>query len=135
MGWPLLHDADYAGGHLYVWMIPDNYADLYALPDPVLNQIRRTAMQGMDARMDGPAQVALFLYDNNTLIVESFRDESAEVSIVLSGAKTLRDLETGVVLSGETVPEGQGLLRSPDAGKTVVQVAVKPHSFRAFRRE
>ena len=71
MGWPLLHDADYAGGHLYVWTIPDNPADLYALPDGALNQIRRTATQGLDVRIDGPAEVSLFLYDNSTLVVES----------------------------------------------------------------
>jgi hypothetical protein len=135
MGWPLLHDADYAGGHLYVWVIPDNYADLYALPDAALNQIRRTAMQGLDVRMDGPAEVSLFLYDNDTLIVESFRDDATEVSIVARGAKTLRDLETGEVLSAQTVPEGQGWFRSPDAGKTVVKMQVKPHSYRAFKKE
>jgi len=117
MGWPLLHDADYAKGHLYVWVIPDNFADLYALPDQALNAIRRIATQGLDVRMDGPAEVSLFLYDNDTLIVESFRDEAVEVSLVgeLAG---LRDLETDEVLEGKKVPEGQGWFRSPDAGKT-----------------
>ncbi len=85
--------------------------------------------------MDGPAEVSLFLYDNDTLVVESFKDEATEVAIVLKSAKTLRDLETGEALSGQTVPEGQGFFRSPDAGKTVVKVPVKPHSYRAFRKE
>ena len=132
MGWPLLHDADYAGGHLYVWTIPDNPADLYALPVEVLNPIRRIATQGLDVRMDGPAEVSLFLYDNGTLVVESFRDEATEVSVVVRGATTLRDLETGEALSGQAVPEGQGFFRSPDAGRTVIKVPVKPHSYRAF---
>jgi hypothetical protein len=135
MGWPLLHDADYAGGHLYVWTIPDNPADLYALPVPILDQIRRTVMQGLDVRMDGPSEVSLFAYDNGALVVESFRDEASEVSVVMRGAKTLRDLETGEVLSGQTVPEGQGFFRSPDAGRVVVEVQVKPHSYRAFKKE
>ena len=135
MGWPLLHDADYGSGHLYVLVIPDNFADLYALPEAALNAIRRTAMQGLDVRMDGPAEVSLFLYDNDTLVVECFKDEATEVAIVLKSAKTLRDLETGEALFGQTVPEGQGFFRSPDAGKTVVKVPVKPHSYRAFRKE
>jgi len=135
MGWPLLHDAGYAGGHLYVWTIPDNPADLYALPVPVLNQIRRTVMQGLDVRMDGPSEVSLFAYDNGTLVVESFRDEATEVSVVVKDGKALRDLETGEVLPGQTVPEGQGFFRSPDAGRVVVKAQVKPHSYRAFRRE
>jgi hypothetical protein len=135
MGWPLLHDADYGGGHLYVWTIPDNPADLYALPVEALNPIRRIATQGLDVRMDGPAEVSLFLYDNGTLVVESFRDEASEVSVVLKDAKGLRDLETGEAVSGQTVPEGQGFFRSPDAGRTVIKVPVKPHSYRAFKKE
>ena len=86
-GWPMLHDADYATGHLYVWTIPDNFADLYALPDQALNQVRRMATQGLDVRMDGPAEVSLFLYDNDTLVVESFRDEPTEVSVVAKSAR------------------------------------------------
>lgn len=135
MGWPLLHDADYGGGHLYVWTIPDNPADLYALPDGTLNAIRRVALQSLDVRMDGPAEVSLFLYDNGTVVVESFRDEATEVSVVAKAAKALRDLETGEVVSGQVVPEGQGFFRSPDAGKTVFKVPVKPHSYRAFQKE
>jgi hypothetical protein len=135
MGWPMLHDADYGGGHLYVLVVPDNFADLYALPEPVLNQVRRIATQGLDARMDGPAEVSLFLYDNDTLVVSSFRDEAAEVSLVLKGKGTLRDLETGEALAGQAIPEGQGFFRSPDAGRTLVRVPVKAHSYRAFRRE
>jgi len=136
MGWPLLHDADYAGGHLYVWTIPDNFADLYALPEEALDLIRRIVTQGLDVRMDGPAEVSLFLYDNDTLVVASFRDEAADVAIVAPGAVSgLRDLETGEVLAGEKVPEGQGFFRSPDAGKTRIAVPVKPHSYRAFERE
>jgi len=135
MGWPLLHDADYGGGHLYVWTIPDNPADLYALPVETLNPIRRIATQGLDVRMDGPAEVSLFPYDNGTLVVESFRDEATEVSVVVRGAQALRDLETGEVVSGQVVPEGQGFFRSPDAGRTVIKVPLKPHSYRAFKTE
>jgi hypothetical protein len=135
MGWPLLHDADYARGHLFVWTIPDNFADLYALPEAALNQIRRVVTQGLEVRMDGPAEVSLFLYDNDTLVVHSFRDEPAEVTIVAPPRFTgLRDLETGEILSGEKVPQGQGFFRSPDAGKTAVKVTVKPHSYRAFEK-
>ena len=36
-GWPILHNADYSKGHLYVLTIPDNFADLYDLPAEVLS--------------------------------------------------------------------------------------------------
>ena len=88
MGWPLLHDADYAGGHLYVWTIPDNLADLYALPDAGAQP--RSGGRHAGPRRSGwtaPAEVSLFLYDNGTFVVESFRDEATEVSVVVKGAQ------------------------------------------------
>jgi hypothetical protein len=39
------------------------------------------------------------------------------------------------VVPGQVVPEGQGFFRSPDAGRTVIKVPVKPHSYRAFKKE
>jgi len=53
----------------------------------------------------------------------------------MKSGKAVRDLETGETLSGQAVPEGQGFFRSPDAGRTVVKVPVKPHSYRAFAKE
>jgi hypothetical protein len=136
MGWPLLHDADYGGGHLYVWTIPDNFADLYALPEEVLRPIRRIATRGLGLRLDAPPEVSLFLYDNGTLVVESFRDEAVDAAVVADApTRSLHDLQTGEVLAGETIPEGQGFFRSPDAGKARIPLRVPPHSFRAFRTE
>jgi hypothetical protein len=136
MGWPLLHDADYGAGHLYVWTIPDNPADLYALPEPALVRIRQAVMGDLPVRVDASAGVSLLLYDNGTLVVESFRDEGTDVRIVAGpDAARLRDLETGEVLEGKKVPEGSGWFRSPDAGRMVFEASVKPHSFRAFRIE
>jgi len=136
MGWPLFHDADYGGGHLFVWTIPDNPADLYVLPEPVLSRIRQAVMQDLPVRVDAPARVSLFLYDNDTMVLESFLDESVRTRVVLApGAKAIRDLESGESLTGQTVPEGQGWFRSPDAGRVVFEVEVPPHSYRAFTRE
>ncbi len=133
MGWPLLLDAPYAGGHLYVLTVPDNFADLYELPAEVLGQVRRIATQGLELRLEGPSLVSLFLYDNETLVVESFRDETVEVGLVAApGVTALRDLETGERIPGETIPEGQGFFRSPDAGRTRIRLPVKAHSYRAF---
>lgn len=136
MGWPLLHDADYANGHLYVLTIPDNFADLYALPVEVLTRIKRTVMQDFDVRVDGPAGVALFAYDNDTFIVESFLDEPSDIEIVTDGRiMALRDLESDDRLSGETRPRAPGGFPVPDAGKTVFSTQIKPHSYRVFSAE
>jgi hypothetical protein len=136
MGWPLLHDADYAGGQLYVWVIPDNFADLYTLPEPVLARLRRALMQDLEIRVDGPAQVSLFAYDNDTFVVESFRDQSAALRVVTPGNWTsLRDLKTRELLSGVPIPGDLGPFPDPDAGRRAFEVPLPPHSFRAFARE
>ncbi len=137
MGWPVLHDADYANGHLYVLTVPDNPTDLYQLPEAVLQPIRRTIMADLDVRVDGPAGVALFLYDNDTFIVESFLNEPVEVSI-LAGEEisVLHDLETGEELQAaprQESPAGFGFFRVPDADRPRFAATIKPHSFRVFR--
>lgn len=136
-GWPLLHDADYAEGQLYVLTIPDNFADLYQLPPKVLNRIRQTVLQDEWVRVDGPAEISLMSYDNGTFVVESFRDEPAEIAIVTGGEyTTLENLETDEKLSGETVPEAESeWVDQPDAGKTRFTTEIPPHSYRVFRAE
>ena len=62
--------------------IPENFADIYNLPSEVLSEIRKTLSADLFARLEAPGKVSLFLYDNNTLIVESFLDESTQASIV-----------------------------------------------------
>ncbi len=83
-GNPLLHSARYASGMLYVLTIPDDFSDLYALPREALTRIRAAFSGDLGIHLDAPAQVVLFLYDNQTLIVESFRDEAEEISFMLA---------------------------------------------------
>jgi len=71
-GFPLLLLNRYSRGVLYVWTMPDNFTDLYALPPEVTGAIRNFVMRGFPVRLDGPAQVALFAYDNGAFIVQKF---------------------------------------------------------------
>ncbi len=135
MGWPMLHDADYAGGHLLILTIPDNPADLYQLPPAVLTRIKQTVLQDFFIRVDSPGSVALYAYDNDTFIVQSFLDEATDLRLVTDGRITqLRDVETGEVLSGEAipVPPPGGWAPRLDAGKTTFDTTIPPHSYRVF---
>ncbi len=50
-------------------------------------------MRGFPVRLDGPAQVALFAYDNGTFIVENFSAVAADVKIsTLGNAMQLKNL-------------------------------------------
>ena len=119
LGYPILHYAAYAKGSLYVLTIPDNFADLYQLPAPVLDQIRATISGDFFARLEGPSRIALLAYDNHAVVVESFREEAADVRIVTTAdIKVLHNEVTGEDLSG-----------SPEKDHMAFAVHVKPHSF------
>ena len=53
-------------------------------------------MPDFPVQMDAPAKVSLMAYDNHTLVVESFLDKPAEVTISTLGPAThLRNLASG----------------------------------------
>jgi hypothetical protein len=131
-GVPILVMNRYAGGVLYVLNIPDNPGDLYELPQPVATAIRTYLQTDLPVRLDAPARVSLFAYDNSTFIVESFLSEPASVGISVAGApKSLRDLVSGAMLAGirqdprPRGPPGQG-------PHTEFRADIPPHSYRVF---
>jgi hypothetical protein len=131
-GYPLLHSAQYARGTLYVLTIPDNFSDLYQLPAEVLTRIKETVLKDLYVRVESPAQVTLFAYDNNTFIVESFLPESVEVRIVVDDRLgRLRDVLSGEILNGEEIKDWRG----QNTGKMGYKAQIKPHSFRVFQGE
>lgn len=131
-GWPFLHSAGYATGTLYVLTIPENFIDLYNLPDTVLNRIRQTVSTDMPIRLEGPAKISLFVYANNTFIVESFKNQPADINIVTKNdVKNLNDPVSGEKLGGETI---RGF-RGQETGEKRFFLEIKPHSYRVFRIE
>ena len=138
IGYPILHSADYANSRLYVLAIPDNYGDLYNLPAEILTQIRDVLAKEMYVRLDGPSQVAMFVYDNDTFIVESFLPEGVDVKIVADKRiSKLSDILTGEELTGEAVSTQPRRLgqAAPAPDKTVFKMTIKPHSYRVFKCE
>ncbi len=126
-GWPILHEADYMKGKLEVLTIPENFADLYQLPAPALNRIREMLSNTLNVQLEGPGQISLYVYDNNTFIVESFLPETTEAAIVLPvNYKSITDLENGENLAAT-------LRETRTNSKQVVKIQLKPHSFRVFK--
>ena len=127
----------YSKGILYVLTIPDNFNDLYSLPEGVLNAIRSYVMADFPVRLDAPAGVSLFAYDNHTFVVQSFLDKQASVTANLPEATAnLNNLITGETLSPASQPEpsqAQFGRRTPGPRYARFTFSVKPHSFVAFR--
>jgi len=139
IGYPILHSADYADSRLYVLTIPDNFGDLYNYPAEVLTEIKKVLMKDLYVRVDGPSQVALFIYDNDTFIVESFLPEIVDVNIVTDKRiSKLRDVLSGEELSGKAPPEPPMRARRwqrQENDKLIFDIQIKPHSYRVFKCE
>ena len=136
IGYPILHSAGYANGTLYVLTIPDNFGDLYNLPAEVLTRIKETLTRDLYVRLESRSQVALFVYDNDTFIVESFLPESVEVRISVNKPNSkLLDVLSGEELAGEAPPSR--VFRVPGRGagtnRRIFNIQIKPHSYRVFQ--
>ena len=128
---PILLSTGYGRGELYVLNVPANMGDLYALPQPALDELRGWLAARFPLRIAAPARVSLFAYDNHTFIVESYRASPATVRVfVKAGATKLVDLASGqsVLPAPESVPGP-----TPDErNETSFVVQLPPHSYRAF---
>ncbi len=134
-GWPIVHRANYSKGKLYVLTIPDNVTDLYQLPVEVLSKIKEILTPNMPVLLEGPGYTSLFVYDNNTVIVESFASENRKVKLRLAeGFSTAKNLVTGLEIVGEKKEYIQGR-RQPPIVKTVLNLELKPHSYIVLQLE
>jgi hypothetical protein len=132
-GWSFLHGASYGNGKLYVLMIPDNVTDLYNLPIEVTTKLKEILTRKLPVLMEGPGLTSLFVYDNNTVIAESFANETVQVRLRTDGdIQFVKNLQTGEVIFGKKVKFRQGG-RKPELEKTVFEMKIQPHSFIALK--
>jgi hypothetical protein len=135
-GWPILHVADYSKGHLYVLTIPDNFSDLYNLPEEALNKIRQVLCGQLNVQIEGPSKVSLYVYDNNTFIVESFLDTETIVKVVTPPSfSNITDLNSNDVIKGELRRPGFVYLERNPKAKNVYTITIKAHSYRVFKMQ
>jgi hypothetical protein len=137
-GYPMLLRASYSKGNLYVMTIPDDFGNLYDLPTGVLNAFRQVLSKDLDIRIDAPAKVGLFLYDNGMFIVESFLDEPVAIKInAKEGIDKITDLLSGAVIDkmpADNTPRPFGSRFRTDDKTNVFQVTLLPHSYRVFTK-
>jgi len=130
-GYPILLQTRYAKGLFYVLTVPDNFSDLYSLPQEALNQIRNVFTKDFKVQLEGPSKVCLFMYDNGTFIVESFLPYMARANIVVDkkDAKLHDLLSSGEFFFGGPPP---AMARGD---KTVFPTLVFPNSYRLYKFE
>jgi len=132
-GFPILTMDRYSKGILFVLTIPENFADLYNLPPEVVSAIKDYILGSFPVRLDAPAKVSVFAYDNQTFVVQSFLDNPADVTVSLTdGFSKLKNLVTGEVINADAPQQTprQRILMSPP--RTKFRITLKPHSYAAF---
>jgi hypothetical protein len=120
-GFPVLLMNRYSKGILYVLTVPSNIGDLYSLPPGVMNSVKKYLLADAPVRIEGPAGVSLFTYDNGAFVIESFNDKPVQVRVIRNPAKP-----AAARAAAETVPVGGDR-------ETVETVTIAPHSFRVFK--
>jgi hypothetical protein len=103
-GFPVLLMNRYSKGVLYILSIPSNIGDLYSMPPGVMNSVKTYLMADTPVRIDAPAGVSLFTYDNGAYVIQSFRDTATTVKVVKHGP-----------------------------ADAVSEVVIPPHSFRVYK--
>ncbi len=117
-GFPVLLSSNYGKGMVYVLVVPDNFADLYSLPEETISMIKKHLLSDLPVKINAPAQIAQFYYDNGTFIVHSFLPNKAVVKIEMPEEKnSLTDL-----LTDKKIKTNCG----------TYEFVLKPYSYRVF---
>lgn len=117
---PLVTFTNYGDARAYFINIPDDFADIYWLPDTVLDKYRLHLSRALPVRIEGQAKVALFPYDNQTFVLQSFLEHGAIIKVYIKGdADELTRLDTGATT--------QRLYQQ--SGESVFELAVAPGAY------
>ena len=120
---PLLAYSYYGTGRFYVLNLPDAWSDIYHLPSEVLTLIRKKMSSHLDVYLEGEANIAVFPYDNNTLVLQSFLEHGSRAKVHMSGDVTaITNLVSGEI---------QKRLYAKD-DESVFEIAIPPQSQLAF---
>lgn len=139
-GYPMVITSSYGKGTFCVLAVPDDFADLYRLPQTVLNQIRTLLGRELFVTLDAPHHVSLFAYDNRTFIVQNYQSQPVNARVSIPNAARVRDLLTGQSITasqGAALGFGAGARGRGGmaAGGPSFETPVPAHSFRVFAAE
>lgn len=110
---PVVLSWGYGNGTISVITIPDDMGDLYHYPTEVLTIIRNLFVKATGVVLEAPANVQLFIYDNDYVIVRSDIPYEEEISLILSDeSKKLVNINTHHTMSSDMERSSQS-----EAGK------------------
>lgn len=134
---PVLAAAGYGKGTMYLLTIPDDAADLYYFPREILKVVREFMCEGMFVSLDAESKVGLFVYDNDTFIVQSFLPYNTIVNIQIDGCRTkLMEIDNKYEYSGSRKYEnaaGNIVEGIKTDEKTLFTLKLKARTFKVFK--
>lgn len=134
---PVLAAAGYGKGTMYILTIPDDAADLYYFPREILKAVRDCICEGMFVSIDAESKVGLFVYDNDTFIVQSFLPYNTTVNIMVDRCPTkLQELDNKYEYTGSSNFEnaaGRTIEGTDVNGKTSFSIKLKARTFKVFK--
>lgn len=95
---PLFLKNRYGNGIVYTLNVPDSYSDIFNYPQEILTAIRQYLMSGLELFLECREKISIFLYDNNTFILESFQKFRCKARIHITGNRFLLDIRTGEII-------------------------------------
>ena len=120
---PILLQARYGTGTLFVLTVPEDFGDLYHYPREVLHLLRRAIAGDLCVLLDAPAKVGLFTYDNDTFVAESFLPHRQDVKIIVNRPHArLKELASGEISEGE-----------PDGNSTAFTLSMAAETYLAYK--
>ena len=129
-GYPILLRNTYSKGMLFVLTIPDDFGNLYDYPAGALNVIRSVMSKDVGAYIEGPSKVALFPYDNRTMVVENFNDTAVSLRVVVNAkVNALRNLLSGEKMNPVQVTPSRFRFRGYTDSQTVFEIKLPAHSY------
>ncbi len=137
-GFPIMLMNRYSKGVIMLLNVPQNMGDFYNLPAPLLAQIKRYVAPDFPVRIESASRVALFAYDNNTFVVESFLPSETKVRISVAGdGRQLHDLMKGGMLHALPPPPPKMVGYPPrpmpsGPPRSEFEVTIQPHSWLVF---
>ena len=82
------------------------------------------------AYIEGPSKVALFPYDNRTMVVENFNDKAVSLRVVINNkVSVLRNLITDEQLKPVEVKTSRNRFYGYADGQTVFELKLPAHSY------
>lgn len=123
---PVLMYDNYGKGKIHTLVIPDDYADLWKLPENVVTRIRKTlSPAALPFAIEGPGQAGLFPSDNGAFVLENFAPIPQRWRISVPEGRELRAPDGGA-------PSGAVRVGTAADGSAVYEVRLSPSRFAAY---